>query len=194
MGLVQTVAPTIQPVTLAEFKAHIRTSGDYEDPTLTIYLNSAVLSAEGYQKRQLINATYELTLSEFPVREICLPLPPLSSVTSIEYLDVAGDSQTWAGSNYQVDTTHIVGRVKPISTASFPSTQADTYNAVTVTYIAGYGATTATVPEETRYAILLWAAQMHEFRETIIAGTIIARVPDDLGIRAMLDKNRVAAF
>lgn len=181
-GLVITSAPAVEPVSLAELKQHLRITGDDNDSMLTIYGKAARIAAERHQNRQLITATLKYTLESFPWGEFVLPRPPLIAITSIQYVDTAGDTQTWASSKYQVDTNTLLGRVKPVSTESYPSIQGGTYNAVTVTYTAGYGAAGSDVPDITRNGILLFAAQLYEFREPIVSGTIVAQLPDHLKI------------
>lgn len=187
--LVISIAPAVEPVSLDELKAQSRVDGSADDATLTIYGKAARGAAEIYQNRQLITATWIYTLESFPLGEFSLPRPPLQSITSIQYVDSAGATQTWASANYQVDTKSEPGRVKPVTTASYPNTQSDTYNAVTVTYVAGYGDSASDVPDTTRDAIMMWAAQLHEFREPIISGESIAEIPDY--IKSMLNATKV---
>lgn len=188
-GLVVTTPGAVEPVTLAELKGHMRIDGDEDNAQITIYNAAARGTVERYLNRQLITATFQYTLEQFPRGEFILPRPPLISVDTIQYVDTAGDTQTWASGNYQVDTNQEPGRVKPVTTASYPSTQSDTYNAVTVAYDAGYGAATTDVPQSVRDAIMMFAAQLYEFREPIISGTIIATVPDH--IKALLGDEKV---
>ncbi len=188
-SLTISVEPTVEPVSLGELKDHMRIDGGADDTTLTNYGKAARIKAERYQNRQLITATWIYRLEAFPLGEFVLPRPPLQSVTSIQYVDSAGVTQTWNASLYQVDTTSIPGRVKPITTSFFPTTQSDTYNAVTVTYVAGYGAASSSVPDSTRHAIMMYAAKLHEFREDIVAGVTITEVPDS--IKSMLDAEQV---
>lgn len=179
-GNVRTVDPAIEPVTLTEFKAHIRVTDDAENTLHEGLIETARISVEHKQKRQLITATFEETLDEFPAGPIILPWPPLIAISSITYIDLAGDSQTWAGSNYQTDTTSERGSVRPVPTASYPTTQAGRVNAVTVTYTAGYGATAATVPAPTKTAIKMLAAHLDEHRELVVVGATINEFPDSV--------------
>lgn len=177
MGLTRTVDPAIEPVSLTEVKDHSRVDDTDSDAVLTILLQAARENVEHHQKRQLITATYELTLDEFPAGAIILPNPPLISVASISYEDSAGDTQTWASSNYQVDITGIRGSVSVEPNVTYPTTEADRKNAVTITFDAGYGAAASAVPETTRLAIMMLAAHWHENREPIVIGTIVATLP-----------------
>lgn len=70
--------------------------------------------------------------------QIVLPLPPVQSVSSITYLDEAGNSQTLSPSNYIVDTASEPARIMPAFNLSWPSTRIQP-GAVTITFVAGYG-------------------------------------------------------
>lgn len=188
-SLTISVEPADEPVSLGELKDHLRIDGGADDSALTIYGKAARIGAERYQNRQHITATWIYNLESFPLSEIVIPRPPLQSITSIQYVDTAGSTQTWASANYQVDIKSIPGRVKPVATSSFPTIQSDVYNAVTVTFKAGYGDAASSVPDSTRDAIMMWAAKLYEFREDIVAGVTITEVPDS--IRPMLDAELV---
>lgn len=152
MGLTQTVSPTIEPVTRAEAKAWARIDGNEQDAIIDDLIAAARLRVENdLGGKQLINATWALTLDRFPP-SIKLPRPPLGSVTSIQYIDTAGATQTLATSVYKVITDGVFGVIVEAYGQTWPSTR-DEKNAVTVTYVAGYGATAADVPESLRSAI-----------------------------------------
>lgn len=177
MGLKPTVEPAIEPVTLAELKEYLRIDDGSQDTVLTNLIKAARIIVEHEQKRQLITATWEHELNEFPAGDIVIPHPPLIAVTSISYEDTAGNTQTWAASNYQVDTAALRGTVSPEPGQSYPSTEADRKNAITITYTAGYGTSTTDVPEFTRLAIMMLAAHWHENREPIVVGMTVATLP-----------------
>lgn len=177
MGLKPTVEPAIEPVTLAEVKNHLRISGDADDSELTKLIKAARINVEHEQKRQLITATWEHELDEFPAGEIVIPHPPLITITSISYEDLAGDTQTWAASNYQVDTAGLRGSVRPVPSGTYPSTEADRKNAVTITYTAGYGTAASDVPETTRLAIMMLVAHWFENPEPVVVGAAINKFP-----------------
>ena len=178
-ALTQTVAPTIDPVTLADMKAHCRVDHTDDDAYLLGLITAATNTCESFTGRQLIHATYTLKLDGFPVDdEIELPKPPLSSITSITYIDTAGTSQTVTAADYQTDSSSTVGRVMPAYNAYWPATRDSQYNVVTVTFVAGYGATAATVPIRLRQGIKAFAATMYEHREPVIVGTTKTEIPE----------------
>lgn len=79
-------------------------------------------------------------------------LRPVSSVTSIAYLDGAGDSQTWSSSNYTLDTSGTRPFVRLAYGQSWPAVRGD-INGITVTFVAGY-ASVAAIPQTVKQAVL----------------------------------------
>lgn len=165
LALLQTVAPTVEPVTLEELKEHLRIDGSDEDSIIRGYLETAREHVESFCKRQLCTATWVLKLDEFPNGKfIELPRPPLISVTSLVYLDTANASQTWANTNYSVDTYTEPGRIILGYDKVWPTTYG-VPNCITITYQAGYGATVESVPRSIRTGILKLAGIFYENRE-----------------------------
>lgn len=163
-GLVQSVAPAEEPITLAEAKTHMRVETDYTDENSLIedaLIPAARQYCETVTGRQFITATWVMKMDEFP-RVIWLPRPPALTVTSITYVDTAGDSQTVTAANYTLDTYATKARITEAYGEVWPSTQSIA-NAVTVTYTAGYGAA-STVPESLKAAIKMVVADMYEHR------------------------------
>lgn len=165
MGLSQTVAPTEEPVSLADVKLHLRVDGNEENVLIASLIAAAREFCESYTGLQFVTATWAYTLDAFPSQDIIrLPRPPLSSVTTVAYTDAAGDAQTMSSSDYDVDTTSIEGRLALAYGASWPSTR-DEIDAVTITYVAGYGNAQA-VPDAAKSAIYMVVADLYEHRES----------------------------
>ena len=168
----------------ASLGAAAPTTNTTEDPILNALITATRQHAEFFLRRALITQTWDLKLPAFPEgsAHIRVPLPPLSSVTSITYTDSAGDSQTWAASKYQTDiptgpqAQH--GRIMPAYGEVYPSTRSDTYNAVTVRFVAGYGAASA-VPGLIKRGMLTLLGHLYEHRETVLAvqGMTVLIVP-----------------
>jgi len=94
--------------------------------------------------------------------------PPLISVTNIKYYDEDDSLQTWAASNYEVDAPG--SRVLLADTGTLPNVYSR-YDAVQITYQAGYASTTspvdyqAPIPEIFKVAIKLLIGDYYENRE-----------------------------
>lgn len=161
-------APSIEPVTLSEAKAHLRVDSDItaEDTLITNLIQAARETAEGRTWRAILQQTLLLTLDDWPEGDVIeLPRPPLIKVNSVQYYDAGGVLQTMDEADYQVDAASEPGRVMPVYGGSWPSLR-EVPNAVQVEYEAGYGDEAGDVPQKLKQAILLtigaWYAQREE--------------------------------
>jgi uncharacterized phiE125 gp8 family phage protein len=86
---------------------------------------------------------------------------PISSVTSITYYDTTNTQQTFSASLYSLDADR--RRVWLNSNAAWPTTY-DRWDAITLTYSAGYGSSGAAVPQMFKQAMLLLIGYYFEER------------------------------
>lgn len=183
-GLVQTVAPTTEPLTVAEAKQHLRVRHAAEDTLISGIISAARLMCETRLHKQLVTATWVMKMDTFPRGTVIrLPRPPLQSVTSVTYLDELGASQTLSASYYDVDTYSLPGRICLRPEYSWPGTENGRANAVTVTYVAGYGAA-ATIPPSVKSAMLLLIGHLYANREAVVSGVTPMELP--LAVDALL--------
>lgn len=186
-------ASSPEPITLAQAKLHLRVDHDDEDDYIEALIVTAREYAEAFQRRKLMQGTLTQDLNEFPEGggPIRLLYPPLISVTSITYLDEDGVQQTLPSANYRVVNDDIGATIEPEFDYSWPITR-DVSNAVRVTYVAGYGASAASVPGTTKTAMLLLIAHWYENREAVVVGTIAAPAP--LAVDTLLRVERAYEF
>lgn len=152
------------------------------DPLLNALIKSARQHVESHTSRALITQTWDWKGDSFPVlrgcrNELRVPLAPLISVTSVTYTDSNGDAQTWSASTgYQTDIPTgpcaAPGRIMPRYGQSYPATRTNTFNAVTVRFVCGYGAASA-VPQPIKEAMLLLIGHWYEHREAVNIGNIV---------------------
>lgn len=84
-------------------------------------------------------------------------------MTSVAYVDTAGNTQTLtANTDYTVDIYSRPARIVPAYTRTWPATRGH-INDVTVTYVAGYGASFENVPQEIRQALTMLVVHWQEF-------------------------------
>ena len=145
--LVRITAPAVEPVTLAEVKAHCAIDDPAHDGLLAELIAAAtgrLDGAAGLLGRCLITQAWRYTFARFPSGEIILPLPPCQSVDAITYTDPAGAAQVLPAADYRVSglggTT--TARIRPAPGTTWPST-GDDPEAVAVSFTAGYGAAPA---------------------------------------------------
>lgn len=149
-----------EPLALATVKAHLRVEHADEDALITALITAARELAEQACRRSFATCTWQLRLDAFPA-EIRLDWAPAVSITSVAYIDTAGDSQTLAASAYVLDTHNEPAWLLPAYGTEWPDTLA-TANAVTVTYVAGDA---TTCPESVRQWMLLHIANWYHNRE-----------------------------
>lgn len=162
--------PAFEPVTLAEVKAHGVIETDEDDGLLTGMIIAAREYLEAVLSRALIAQTWVLRLDRFPSGSFHLPRPPLASITSLEYVNLAGVQQTLDPTAYQVDTKAHVGRVAPAYNTVWPPAKS-VPNAVEVTYVSGW-ASRGAVPEPIREKLRALAVDLYRTRGGSLALSI----------------------
>lgn len=159
MRLELVTAPTVEPLTAAEAKARLGIDAEVADATMESFIKAArqtIDGRDGWLGRALNTQIWKLLLPGFPCEPIRVPLPPLISVGSVKYYDLAGDLQSVEASDYRI----LAGaRPEIVSTGSWPSAACRT-DAVEITFTAGYGAAGSDVPEPIRSAIALMVSNL----------------------------------
>lgn len=184
--------PSGEPITLAEAKAQCHVDGTEEDALITGYIVTAREYCEGFDWRAYLTQTIELWREHWPLDdEIELPKPPLQSVTKVEYYLTDDTKLTLPTTVYGVDAISTPGTVHLKYCQQWPNAVLRDYNAICVTYVAGY-ANAAAVPQSIKQAMLLLVSHWYENREAVLVGTISKQI--DFAVRALLDVNRASRF
>jgi len=188
--------PAFEPVTLVQAKQAARVDAADEDALWTgIIIPGCREDCEQILGRAIMAQGLRLTLDGFPAsRAIRLPRPRLLSVESVQYRDAAGDWIALGAEAYEVDTAHTPGRVVLAPAASWPGTYGMP-GSVRVNYTAGYAAGTeaqqqAAVPASVKRWILARTTTAYDFRDELIAGTIVSALPNRF-VDSALDRERV---
>lgn len=170
------------PTTLSQAKSHLRILHTDDDTAIAALIASAWDYVERQTGRAYRTQTCVLKLQEFPYspyEPISLPRSPLKTLTSVSYLDVAGNLQTLAD---PITTSGTPTRIYPSVTASsWPTTQDKHPEPVTVTYVAGQNY----IPDSVTHAVLLWLDLEYHQHQAPQAARIERR------ISAMLDPFRI---
>lgn len=182
MALSLVTAPSVEPITTSVAKLHLRVDHSTDDALIDTLCAAARDYVETATRRKMITQTYDLKLDGFPSHDqpIWLPFPPVSSVTSVSYVDTNGDTQTWSSSYYTTDLPagpHArMGRIVPAYNYDYPQTR-EVINAVTVRFVVGYGAAGSSVPGALLAAMKLLIGHWYEHRESVVVGSIAQQVP-----------------
>jgi uncharacterized phiE125 gp8 family phage protein len=180
-------APAVEPLSLTEAKLYLKVDHTDEDTLITALVKAAREVAEHYTRRSFITTVWDASFDDFPSGSIDyfqLYGGPVASITSITYYNSAGTLVTLSSSVYLLDTGS--DRVSLALNQSWPATD-ERLGGVVIRYSAGYGSTSASVPETIRTAMLLILGHLYENRQDVVTGTV-SRLP--LGAEYLLDKYR----
>lgn len=165
-SLKRAVAPTVEPVTLAEAKAHCRVDSTADDSLIVGLITTARELVEDYIDRALVTQQLVMKFDKFD-SEVELPRPPMAAAgtataVTITYTIADGSTATLPTTAYRVDRDAQPGRIRTIYNGSWPATLLDA-NAITVTWWAGYGSA-ADVPQRVKSAMLMTILELYEKR------------------------------
>jgi hypothetical protein len=190
MPLVQTQAPSIEPITLAQAKSHMRVDADLtsDDALITLLITAARVYAETYTQRSFITQKWRLVMDCFPGgslvpgtyfgagvpysnprNALLFPQGPVQSVDSIVYLDMSGTQQTVSAPglpDYAIDLSGPVPRMAPGFGKIWPIPLPQ-IGSVQVNFTAGYGDTADKVPAGICQWLLLRVGTLYENREEV---------------------------
>lgn len=201
MHLKTITGPTVEPLTVAEARAHCYAPDGVEEDALLSGLITTMREV-GEQKtgRAWVPVTLELIAAGFPRgcgpnARLALPRPPLQSVTSVVYYALDGVQQTMDVADYIADTDAIVGGVYPAGGNEWPETTKDRHDAVRVRFVAGYPTTGSPEEATTPQSLCDWmkvrVATAYEHREAVTAvSRELAEMPHPY-VDGLLDRFKV---
>lgn len=191
---VRTAAPASNLIDVTAAKQHLRVDSSASDTYVEALIAAAEAHLDGFSGvlgRALVTQTWRRSFDRFPDCDVIrLPLGPLQSVSSVTYYDTAGSSQTFSASNYHAVTDAIGPCVVLDDDATWPNTD-ERPDAVTVTWVCGYGAASA-VPAPIIHAAKLIIGHLFENREAVVTGTISGTLP--LAVDALITPYRAVGI
>jgi hypothetical protein len=199
-------------VTLAEAKLHLRVDYTDDDALIQSLVDAAVAHLDGYSGRlgrPLLSQTWAQSFPNFSpgqrtwINQSWMPGYPGSlscpwrlrfadfiSITDITYFDTTNSSQTLSSSIYTVLTDEIGPYINLVYGKSYPNVFPRD-DAVTVTWVCGFGATAANIPTDIKLAIKMMVAHWYENRGVIVTEKRLEIIP--MAVDALLTKyTRVA--
>jgi uncharacterized phiE125 gp8 family phage protein len=190
MNTIRITDATVEPLTLAQAKTHLREtlSNVDNDAYITSLITTARQAAENEIHRSLLQTTWLLTLDAFPAK-FELQRPPLISVDWVKYIDTDGDLQTMDAADYLVTAGKEPGEIAPVYGTSWPASRCQA-GAITVQFKAGYGTTADKVPGPIVQWIKLAIGELYANRS---ASAQKPALPQDFAA-ALLDGYRFERF
>jgi uncharacterized phiE125 gp8 family phage protein len=169
MALALTSPPAVEPLTLAEAKAHLRIDADEEDALIASLIAAGRMWLERQFGLALIRQGWSLYADRLPEgRELSLPLWPVSAVEGVT-LHGEAEAAELAESAFAVDLLSRPARISFRQIAgSVPALRR--LNGIEIAFITGFGETGRAVPGPIRQALLLLIADWYERREPVLPG------------------------
>ncbi|MBP1850911.1 head-tail connector protein [Rhizobium halophytocola] len=167
--------PGVEPVTLAEAKAHMRIDGVEEDALVGALISIATRHLERMAGIALITQRYRLYLDCWPISGIVrIDHGPVMRVDAVTVYDAAGAASPAALSGHYLDGASRPARLW-LSERPAPGRA---LNGIEIDFTAGFGETGAEVPDELKRAILMHVALMFAYRGVVPPGDQPAAIPD----------------
>jgi uncharacterized phiE125 gp8 family phage protein len=197
MRISTTTAPTVEPVTLAEVKKHLRLATTEagaaaytsEDDLLNRLITVARTQAEQETGRAFITQTKTMYLDGWPDEDfIRLPYPTLQSA-AVTYRLEDDDDYDETLSTVDTDIVSEPGRVVLQPNESWPSGTLYTDRPIKIVFVCGYGDSGNDVPAPIKAAILLRITDMYEHRGEVIVGLTTSRIQG--AVDALLRQYRI---
>jgi uncharacterized phiE125 gp8 family phage protein len=183
--------PALEPVSLAEAKAHLRLDGSDEDAYLTAAIVSARVHVEALTRRLLIEQSWRIYLDAWPRKRIVtLPPAPLMSVDAVTVYDADGEPVVVDPEDYEADTVACPGRLVLLSPV--PAAVGRAFNGIEIDVTSGYGATSVDVPSPLRQAVMMLVAHFYEHRGAV-GHDLAGEVPPH-GFHALIAPYRILSL
>lgn len=166
------IPPTVEPVSLAEAKKHLKVDLTDEDELIAGMITAAREHIEHITRRAILTQTWDICLQDWPQgNNITLPYGCLQSVEFVAYRDAGGEKHILAeGVDYIVERNgEKVGRVVLPRGGSWPGFGLYPSNPITVRFVCGW-ASPAAVPASIKNAIKSHLADLHERRGDAVIG------------------------
>jgi uncharacterized phiE125 gp8 family phage protein len=177
MALVLTSGPAVEPVTLAEAKAHLRVDDTVEDTLVGSLIVTSRLHVEAALGLALVTQGWSYFIDDWPPgRELALPLRPIQSVAAVRLYAADESLQTLAADAYLLDGAGAPARLVRRNNSAWPKPSRSA-NGIEIAFVAGYGNAAANVPAPIRQAVLLLIAHWYEHREPVEIGAASVPVP-----------------
>lgn len=175
--------PAAAPVTLEDFRDHVRVEHRDEDMLIQSYLDSAASLMDGPSGilgRCMVSQKWRQDFAGWSAR-LALRLPDVSAA-EVTYTDAAGAELIVDPADYEI--VEDIGGAVLVFTPGFAfPTLGVSARPLRVTMTAGYGAP-RDVPFALRQALMMLAAHWRSTREAVLVGVSVASVP--LGFEALI--------
>jgi len=172
MRMTRIVAPTAYPVSLVEVKSHCNIYHSDWDANLDRLIAAITQRLDGYEGilgRALMPQTWRMSCDCLNDNEIDIPLPPLISIDSLQYIDSTDVLTTITDAEYQIiNNDKWSSKLRPVYGTVWPVAK-DQPDSVYLTFTAGYPV--GEFPEAIKHAMLMIISHWNEQREDMLLGS-----------------------
>ena len=175
MALVLTSGPALEPISVADAKAHMRLDSGAEDALIASLILTSRLHLETALSLALITQTWTLSLDAWPPASVIFPIRPVLSIIAARVLSAASVATTLAASDYLLDGSGLKPRL--VRTGMAWPQPGKAANGVEIVFTAGFGPAATDVPQPVRHALLMLVAHWYEHRDPIEIGSPASSIP-----------------
>lgn len=176
MALVYRSGPAVEPVSLAEAKAHLRLETSADDALVTSLIITSRLHIEAALGLALTAQEWTLVLDAWPATGVVnIPMRPVSAVSAVRVRAADGSPVVVDPGTFVFEGAGIPPRLVPQGGA-WPQPGRAT-SGIEIDFTAGFGTTAASVPEPVRHALKLLVAHWYEHRDPIEIGDPATAIP-----------------
>ncbi len=157
-------APQLEPINLAEAKAHLRIDHSHEDPLISSTMTAARYYAETASGQKFITQSwrqYETCMADN--RRIALRLRPVQSISAVTIYDQEGNPSILSSNDFEL----VRGSEPALLQFSSSISTAQAANGVEIDMVVGMGDFGIDVPDTIKRAILMLTAHWYEFRGAV---------------------------
>jgi uncharacterized phiE125 gp8 family phage protein len=155
MSILLTTPPVVEPVSLAEAKAHLRVTHSDDDTYISTLIISARRRVETRTGLKLIAQGWSQFLDYWPVfGEIDLRVYPVTAVSDLIVYGVDDTPSTVDPAHFFLDATSQPARLV-FRQGRNPSPPGRRRKGIEIRLTAGFGASASSVPQELKQAVLL---------------------------------------
>lgn len=173
-------------VQLSLAKSILRVDFTADDAVLSFYLDAAADFISRHTRRQLSQVTRTRHLRHWPRGEVTLDPPPFSSISAVTYRDQAGATQTLAATNYTLEVSDAIARVRFYG--DLPELSVEEPR-VSISFLCGW--TAGTLPRDLQLAVIRLAGSYYMNPEAV-SMLNLQQVP--FGVRAVIDAWALPTF